>query len=117
MAKNNYWHYRKCPRCGSLIFSKDDNAPCKSEKCAKLRKEPRHSPRTRYDPDSFIVVTDPIPVMEGGFKQGTTITQIQAECMCQVGSFTDGTILQSNRNRRYLVSTNLEGRQSLLPLT
>lgn len=107
------WNYQKCPKCGSMIFSKEGE-PLKC-KCAKLRKSSGY--HGHYDAESYFVVKDPLPVDEGGFRKGTLITSLQADCMCQVGTFSDGTILQSSHNRRYQVATNLEGKQSLLLLT
>lgn len=119
MTDTEHWHYEKCPNCGSMLLCKDKYvSPCKSKKCANLHRAHRSNQHRYYhDTESFIVVKDPVPVDEGGFRKGTIITRIQADCMCQCGTFSDGTILQGNNNKRFQVATDLEGRQNLLPLT
>lgn len=112
------WHYRKCPECGGMIFSKAQdsyNAPC--PKCAKIHRELYHKNATFNfsDPDSYFVESDPLDFYEGGFRKGATITRIQAESMCNVGSFDDGTILYDKDHNRYEARTE-DGKQRLIRL-
>lgn len=105
------WQYNKCPSCGKMILSRDDNTECK---CVKLHKR---SPQFGIsDPDSFTIEHDPLPFYDGGFRKGTIITQIQAECMCMVGTFSDGTILCDKSNNKFQICTNFDGKQQLMRL-
>lgn len=106
------WQYNKCPECGKMILSKDDNITCN---CVKIRNH-RNPQFGMSDPDSLFVEYDPLPFYDGGFRKGTSITQIQVECMCQVGTFSEGTILKDKNNNRFQVHASFDGKQQLMHL-
>jgi ribosomal protein L37AE/L43A len=119
LIMQTHWHYRKCPECGRMILSKAQdgyNAPC--PKCAKVNEGFGYHKNARFnytDADSFFIENDPLDFYEGGFRKGTAITHIQAECMCTVGSFTEGTVLTDKNHVQYKAVT-VEGKQSLVVL-
>lgn len=114
------WHYHKCPQCGAMTLAKDDKSGC--PKCAKLHKIPRDivrkAPNLNYvDPESLVIEYDPIPIYEGGLRKGAIIPRMQAECMCILGTFSEGTIIRDKNNNKFQVCADFSGRQRLLPLT
>ena len=129
MHEGSPWHFVKCSNCkDAMVLTKKENVEnIVCTKCAKLRRarspkssmpaEQRHrrsrSKPNYIDPDSFIVEYDPTPIIDGGFRKGTIITQIQAECMCSVGSFDEGTILTDQKKRLFQVCTDYRGKQRL----
>lgn len=98
----------------------DDGYEGGCNKCEKLRikdqKIRRAAKFCTNDPDSLFIEHDPIPVYEGGFREGVPITQIQVECMCNVGTFSEGTILRDKHNNRFQVCMNYDGRQQLMSI-
>ena len=114
------WHYQKCPECSAMMLCKDSDSKC--PKCAKLHKTPRQiihkSPNLNYiDPESLVIEYDPIPIYEGGLRKGAIIPRMQAECMCTLGTFSEGTIVKDKHNNKFQVCADFSGKQRLLPLT
>jgi hypothetical protein len=68
------------------------------------------------DPDSFIVVYDPLPI--GHFDKGAVINQFEVKCMCRskYKSFTLGTILKDSTGKHYKIIKLEDGRQELEPI-
>ena len=105
---SNMWEYHQCEKCGKMILSKSDNIKCN---CVNLH---RSAQFLVSDPDSYYIERDPLSFYDGGFRKGTPITKIQAECMCDVGTFSDGTVLIDKHNTKFQVLRMFDGKQSLI---
>jgi hypothetical protein len=111
-------YLKRCMQCGTEISTSSTRGVI-CEECRELARQERDHLRylkrrvLKPDPDSFIVVYDPLPI--GHFDKGAVINQFEVKCMCRskYKSFTLGTILKDSTGKQYKVIKLSDGRQEL----
>jgi hypothetical protein len=73
------WHYDSCNDCGTSVLTRQcggHDILCKECKTARISERSRYRYRNSYHKDNMCVVIlyDPIPCEEGGFRKGASIS-------------------------------------------
>ena len=119
MARNHYPRVIRCHICGSEMSTTAARSMC--PECRELRhQEALRRRREAYISmpalDAFIVVSDPTPVEEGGFKRGAVINREQLKYMLleTYMAFTPGTLLTNHAGDIFVVVIKKRGGEKLI---
>ena len=104
----------RCPECGVIVYTNGTWARCEDcrKECDREKKHISYMRERRPDPDAYLVVYDPTPVEDGGYRPGkASFCREQTRYMLleSVAAFTVGTILRNKGGQLFRVIQ--EGRQ------
>lgn len=104
----------RCVFCGQWVRNlvTESCAACNREiEAAIQEREANEAKAARYAP-RFIVVDDPLPVEQGGFRAGSGFSTNDKDAMLRMGYFTAGMVLYDNKEEKHYRVMGPRGSQS-----
>ena len=100
MSCNHYMRWLPCYACGTLVLTTAPRVTCPECRAEVNRERSRARHKYQPDPDAYIVVYDPTPFDDGGYRPGvTSFDREQMRCMlleCCNGALAQGMILKNH---------------------
>lgn len=121
MSGNHYPRWVRCNVCDEMVLTTAPRAMC--PECKQQRAHERAILRSMHykptiDADAYIVIYDPIPVEDGGFKKGAVINREEMMNMLHpvCSSFTIGTKLTNKLGDVFVVVKGKRGGLKLVAI-
>lgn len=108
-CRNHYPRWIRCSYCDELVHTSGSRATC--PECKREQTQLRERIRAmRYIPkermSAYIIIYDPIPLCDGGFRPGASISveEMRDMLMASICAFSVGTIVRNKAGETYKVA-------------